>query len=98
MKGYKEKTSVLLSRKEIHFEVEHPGAATPKKAEIKESIAKQYNAAPEKITIKSISTAFGANKSTVVARIYEDEKVMKLVEPVKGQKAAPKQKAAPAKK
>ncbi|MBI5391651.1 hypothetical protein HZB00_01480 [Candidatus Woesearchaeota archaeon] len=98
LKQITEIESPLLGRKRYTFEIDHPGKATPKRAEIKEEIAKKVNTTPEKVAIRHIFTQFGAEKSKIIVYIYNDEKTLKRLEPPKGKKSAPKQKAAPAKK
>ncbi len=86
MKQIQEKENLLLGRKRYTFEIEHSGKATPKKVEIKEEIAKKLGAEPGKIAVRHVYTNYGANNSKVIVHVYEDEKVMKFLEPPKGKK------------
>jgi|SRR3989344_2326737 len=97
LKVLKENEFPLLGRKRITIEVEHVSSATPSRAQLKEEIAKKYDAKPETVAIRHIFTKFGMNKSKVITHIYEDEKNLKFLEPPKGKKTEPKKKAAPSK-
>ncbi|HLC58358.1 MAG TPA: 30S ribosomal protein S24e [Candidatus Nanoarchaeia archaeon] len=88
-KNLKEQSSILLSRKRIEFIVPHTNATTPKKEDIKQQIAKKHNVKPELVSIAHIYTNFGNSESKVFATIYEDEKLLKLLETRKGKKVAP---------
>ena len=88
MKLKAEKDNKLLGRKSYTYEIEHSGKSTPKKADIKEEIAKKAGVDASRVTIRHIFTGYGANTSKVIAHVYEDEKVMTLLEPPKGKKPA----------
>ena|SRR3989344_6179398 len=90
----KEVEMPLLARKRIKFELEHPNASTPSKATIKEAIAKKYSTKPELVAIRHIYTRFGLQKARVIAHLYQTEAMLKALEPPKGKKSEPKQKAA----
>jgi small subunit ribosomal protein S24e len=94
MKVLSEKEMPLLARKRIKFEVLHPETSTPKKENLKADVAKQYNVAPELVSIRHVYGKFGRQKSKIIAHIYKDEKTMKFLETPKGKKAG----AAPAAK
>lgn len=91
LKKIKEHENILLQRRRLTFEIDHTGQATPSKAFLKEEIAKQTKAEPNLIAIRHIFTNFGMQKSKVIANIYEDEKILKLLEPPKGKKVEKKE-------
>lgn len=90
---FKEIEMPLLARKRIKFELEHPNAPTPSKATLKEEITKKYNTKPELIAIRHVYTHFGSQKAKVIAHIYDNEAMLKALEPPKGKKSEPKKKA-----
>merc|ERR1712130_168500 len=67
-------TNGLLSRKQMIVDIIHPNAATPKKSEVRESLAKNYKVAPDQII------AFGF-KTSGFALIYDSVSAAKKVEP-----------------
>ena len=86
MKPVQSSENNLLERKEYVFEVDHAGAATPKREELKKQIAESLGVAPEKVSIVEVRTGYGANSSIVFVRVYADENVLKLFEKPKGKK------------
>ncbi len=86
MKQTEEKHHPLLGRKRYTFEFEHQGQATPTKKIVKEEIAKKLNLEASKVAIRHVYTNYGSNISKVIAQVYEDEKILKLLETPKGKK------------
>ncbi len=93
MQKLKETEMPLLARKRIKFELEHPGTSTPNKINLKETIANKYKTKPELVAIRHVYTRFGSQKARVIAHIYDDEKVLKYLEPPKGKKSEAKKAA-----
>ncbi len=83
----------LLKRRRVTFEYAHQGEATPKKAMIKEEVAKALKAAPELLNVRHIYTHYGNNVSKIIVHVYEDVKHLALLEPPKGKKAGAKETA-----
>jgi len=62
----------LLNRKQMIIDVHHPNRATVPKTELKEIIATKFKVADDKtIFIFGFKTAFGGQKSTGFAMIYD---------------------------
>lgn len=93
-----EKEHPLLKRKRYTFTWAHQGQATPTKVTVKEAVAKQLNVPAERVALRHIFTSYGSNSSKIIVHVYDDPKTLTLLEPPKGKKAGPKEKAAPAKK
>merc|ERR1712233_303631 len=64
-------TNRLLSRKQMIVDIIHPNAATPKKSEVRESLAKNYKVAPDQIIAFGFKTQFGGGKTSGFALIYD---------------------------
>ncbi len=91
---FKEVEMPLLARKRIKFELDHPNSSTPSEIMLKEEISKKYNTRPELVAIRHIYTHFGLQRARVIAHVYENEAMLKALEPPKGKKTEPKKKAA----
>jgi small subunit ribosomal protein S24e len=76
----KERDNKPLARKEVNFRVDHAGASTPSRADIRAKIAAQFDADKESVIIKSLDTKFGAGMTEATARIYSDPAQMKRIE------------------
>merc|ERR1712130_355666 len=74
-------TNRLLSRKQMIVDIIHPNAATPKKSEVRESLAKNYEVAPDQIIAFGFKTQFGGGKTSGFALIYDSVSAAKKVEP-----------------
>merc|ERR1712233_177292 len=74
-------TNRLLSRKQMIVDIIHPNAATPKKSEVRESLAKNYKVAPDQIIAFGFKTQFGGGKTSGFALIYDSVSAAKKVEP-----------------
>lgn len=71
----------LLSRKKILFEIEHLGNGTPRRLEVKEKLSALQGASIDMTFIRNMDTDFGLPSLNGVAVIYNDEEVMKTIEP-----------------
>jgi len=76
----KEKENKLLARKEIEFRVDHVGATTPSRADIRAKISAQYNADAAAVAIKKLETKFGIGKTEGSAMIYATPEQMNRIE------------------
>ena len=75
----KQEKQPLLSRTEISAKVEFKGP-TPSKEEIKKNIAFKLKKKEELTVIKYIYNEFGLQEAEVAAFIYDDKKVMSILE------------------
>ncbi len=71
----------LLKRVEYIFKVDHEGASTPSRKEIKEEIAKQLGVPVDQLVIRKIRTPFGVNIAMVDVIYYYDKDFLLNVEP-----------------
>jgi ribosomal protein S24E len=62
----------LFARKEVEAEVRFD-AATPKRAEIKETLCGKLGVNPELAVIRKIGTKFGQKKAHVLLHVYDDK-------------------------
>ena len=75
-----EKENPPLARKEVDFRVEHIGATTPSRDDIKSKIVAQFDADPSTVVVGVLSTNFGIGITEGSARIYSSPEQMKRVE------------------
>jgi small subunit ribosomal protein S24e len=76
----KEKENKPLARKEIEFRVDHVGATTPRRADIRAKISAQYNADAAAVVIKKLVTKYGIGKTEGSARVYATPEQMSRIE------------------
>ncbi len=76
-----EKDNPVLKRKEIEVIVEHIESPTPTRKEIKEHLKALKNYPVELMVIKKIEGTFGLGKEKALIFVYEDEEIMKKLEP-----------------
>ncbi|MCI4338069.1 MAG: hypothetical protein L3J72_02040 [Thermoplasmata archaeon] len=60
----------LLKRVELQFEVDHTGAATPRRADVIGELAKQLKVPKERVVLESMHARFGIPQSRGEARLY----------------------------
>ena len=75
-----ERENKPLARKEVDFRVDHAGAVTPSRADIRAKIVAQFDADSSAVIIKTLDTKFGAGITEGTARIYSDLDQMKRIE------------------
>ncbi len=76
----REQENKPLARKEVDFRVDHTGAGTPSRADIRAKITAQFDADKDNVVIKSLDTKFGAGITEGSARIYSDSDQMNRIE------------------
>src|SRR3989338_1968148 len=74
------KEEPLLSRTIIEAEVSFD-KATPSKSEIKSALAKSLGRDEKLIVVKGLYSGYGIRKAKNVSYVYENEEVMKSIEP-----------------
>jgi len=72
-----EKENSLLGRKEIRFRVDYKGK-TPGFGEVRNELIKKVNADKSLTVIDSVNSDFGSQSAFAYAKIYKDEKSMKV--------------------
>ncbi len=76
-----EKKNPLINRVELRFRIDHFGASTPNRLDVKKKIV-ALQSSNEKLTIiKHLSTHFGKSYTDGIANIYEDSTEMQFFEP-----------------
>ncbi|HII29576.1 30S ribosomal protein S24e [Candidatus Woesearchaeota archaeon CG08_land_8_20_14_0_20_47_9] len=70
----------LLSRKEVYAEMNYSGA-TPRRLEVRDSLASKLKVLPELVVIKNISPVYGQPRAAVTAHVYSDRESLKKNEP-----------------
>lgn len=74
------KENPLLNRIEINFKAIHPKEKTPKRDEIKVSIASALNLKKNFVVIDNMKSLFGCPETVGYAKIYPSQKEAKLNE------------------
>lgn len=77
----KQKKLPLLSRERVTAYAHFTGA-TPSRKELTEGLAKKVKTKEEHIIVRHIYQRFGHNKAKVIAHVYDDEKMLKALEPM----------------
>ncbi|UCD00684.1 MAG: 30S ribosomal protein S24e [Promethearchaeota archaeon] len=76
-----EKKNPLIERTEIKFSVNHFGAGTPNRLEIKKKIAAMQGSDEKLTIIKHLDTHFGASHTLGKAFIYDNKNELEYFEP-----------------
>jgi small subunit ribosomal protein S24e len=76
-----EKENPVMKRKEIEVIIEHIESGTPTRKEIKEHLKALKDYPIELMVIKKIEGTFGLGKEKALIFVYDNEEIMKKVEP-----------------
>ncbi|MBO3804223.1 MAG: 30S ribosomal protein S24e [Candidatus Brockarchaeota archaeon] len=76
-----ERTNPLVRRREVAFEVEHPGSPTPAVASIKERLVALLNSKPEATYVVSLGSLRGLQRSRGLCHVYLSPSDGKAFEP-----------------
>jgi small subunit ribosomal protein S24e len=71
--------NALLKRKEVHVEVEHDGAGTPSRMDLRKAVATKYATKPENVYVIDIDTKTGTQKAICEVQVYDDPEAAHLV-------------------
>jgi len=77
-----ERENKPLGRREITFQIDHPGKSTPSRADILAKIVAQFNADAATVAISTLENNFGIGRITGSAHIYQNPEQMKRIERV----------------
>ncbi|MBI2523319.1 hypothetical protein HYW19_02945 [Candidatus Woesearchaeota archaeon] len=80
LKILSKKEEPLLSRTKLEAEVSFD-KATPSKSEIRNALAKSLGRDEKLIVVKGIHTGYKVRKAKHVSYVYENEEIMKSIEP-----------------
>jgi len=76
-----DRTNPLIRRREIVFQVEHPGSPTPTASSLKDRLAGLLGSKPEATFIVSLKGLAGLQRSEGVCHIYSSSADGKILEP-----------------
>ncbi len=77
----KEEKNPLIDRTEIKFDLEHPGASTPNRMEVKNKICALKNLDTKLTIMKKIESHFGSSHSKGKVYIYDKIEDLEYFEP-----------------
>jgi len=75
------KENPLLERLEIKFRVDHSGAPTPKRLEVRSQLAAELGVAEELVVIDKLASTAGRQVASGIARAYSSKKRLEELEP-----------------
>lgn len=79
LKIKKQEKQPLLSRTEVTAEITFEGK-TPSRFEVVQALSKELKSKPELTLVKHIYTEFGATSGDIEAFVYDDKRVMDVLE------------------
>ena len=94
-----EKENKLLNRREVVFEITHPGEPTPSRMGIKEKLAAKLTVDDKMVVVHPLESKYGSSLMRGIANIYRNEEGMKVeLAPIikRNTKVEPKKEDAPA--
>jgi small subunit ribosomal protein S24e len=66
-----QKENALMARKDISFQVAHPGETTPSRSQVRQLVAAQVGTKTENVVIDSMETEYGIGRTRGIARAYK---------------------------
>jgi small subunit ribosomal protein S24e len=66
-----QKDNALMARKDIAFQVAHPGETTPSRTQVRQLVAAQVGTKTENVVIDSMETEYGIGRTHGKARAYK---------------------------
>lgn len=72
LKVKQEDYNALLKRKEVRAEIEHDGAGTPSRIDLRKAIASKYGTKPESVYIINVQTDTGTQSEVCEVQVYDD--------------------------
>jgi small subunit ribosomal protein S24e len=76
LKVLEERKNPLLKRTEYRFEVAHPGAATPKRDEVRQALANAAHVPKDRVVIERMGAKFGTARSEGAGAAYETKEAL----------------------
>lgn len=76
----KERDNLLLNRKEMTLNISHNSGATPSRDDVKKRLVAELNSQYDLVVVDRLTTEFGAQKTTVYAKVYSDVNRVNQVE------------------
>lgn len=71
----------LLKRKEVQVEVDHEGAGTPSRLDVRKAIAAKYNTKPENVVVLDVETNTGTQSALCAIEVYDDPRIAQRAVP-----------------
>lgn len=71
----------LFKRTEIEFKVDHPGAPTPKRLEVRAQLASLLGSSEELLVIDKLASTHGRQMASGLARLYGTREQLNEMEP-----------------
>ncbi len=71
----------LVRRRELDLVIKHVGKPTPKRLEVREAVAKAFNADIKRVFVRSLKTEYGWGVTRAEVHIYDDEERARSFEP-----------------
>jgi ribosomal protein S24E len=74
-----EKENKPLARKEIAFKIDHAGASTPSREDIRAKLVAQFDADAAAVLVSTLNTHYGIGVTEGSIHIYSDPEQMKRI-------------------
>ena len=71
--------NALLKRKEVSIEVEHDGAGTPSRSDLRKAVATKYGTKPENVYVVDVETKTGTQSAVCEVQVYDDAGVARRI-------------------
>ena len=71
VKVVEDRENVLLNRRELVLEINHPGEGTPTRIDVRKYVAAKYNVELDRVYVIKLDTKTGTNKTIGYVRIYD---------------------------
>lgn len=76
-----EEYNALLKRKEVRAEVDHDGAGTPSRVDLRKAVASKYGTKPESVYIIGVETNTGTQSALCDVQVYDDPQIAQRTVP-----------------
>jgi small subunit ribosomal protein S24e len=76
-----EEYNALLKRKEVHAEVDHDGAGTPSRMDLRKAVASKYGTKPESVYVIDVQTNTGTQIALCEVQVYDDPQIAQRTVP-----------------
>jgi len=71
----------LFKRKEVSLEVEHDGAGTPSRVDLRKAVAAKFNTKVDNVYVIDVETSTGTQNAECLVEVYDDAKVAEQTVP-----------------
>lgn len=77
----RENYNPVLSRKEVHLEIDHDRSGTPTRVELRKAVAAKYGVKADNVYVVNMQTNTGTRQATCEVQVYDDPKFARMVVP-----------------